>query len=146
MSGLIKKRAEIVGLINECRERTDMMLSQLDALDQVIRVFDPYIDFEDMPVKRVAPPHVAFRGEITRFLLDVLRQAKKPLSTHELGIIVMDQRRLNTADKILCRTISARTGNVLRKMRDKGMCDAYRASRGLLMWRIADAAKLSVTR
>ncbi|MBA2921083.1 hypothetical protein GON01_09400 [Sphingomonas sp. MAH-20] len=120
LSGLIRKRAELVADINGARDRLSDMMSSLDVLDQAIRIFKPDIDFEALPVRRVPPPHVAFRGELARFLIDYMRKAGKPLNTRELAVAVMDARRLNVADAILLTKITHRVGNSLRKLRSKG--------------------------
>ena len=40
------------------------LIAALDHLDASIRLFDPEIDFADMPVKMLPPPNAAFRGEL----------------------------------------------------------------------------------
>ena len=143
LAGLIKRRAETVGRINEARHRLDEMLSELDTLDAALRIFKPDIDFDSLPMKRVPPPHVAFRGELARFLLDVLRRASRKLDTNELGMSVMLARRMNTADKQLVQTMSARTGASLLKMKKKGLVESEPVGGpgNLRRWWLADQGR-----
>ena len=80
--GLIKKRAEISGRIHALHEEAARLVAALDHIDQTLRLFDPEIDFDDMPVKMLPPPNAAFRGEFQRSLLEMLRGVQR-LSTAE---------------------------------------------------------------
>ena len=84
--GLIKKRAEIVGRIQALQVEAARLIADLDHLDCSLRIFDPEIDFEDMPVKPLPPPNAAFRGEFQRSLLEMLRGKQRWLSTDELTV------------------------------------------------------------
>jgi hypothetical protein len=106
--GLIKKRAEISGRIHALQEEASRLVAALDHIDQVIRLFDPEVDFTDMPVKLLPPPNAAFRGEFQRSLLEMLRGVQAWQNTDQLTVKVMVQRRMNEADKVL-RVLRARS-------------------------------------
>lgn len=92
LAGLIKKRAEIAGRIMALQEEQARLIAALDHLDASIRLFDPEIDFEDLPVKTLPPPNAAFRGEFQRSLLEMLRGTQRWQTTDELARKVMVQR------------------------------------------------------
>ena len=136
--GLISKRAETVGRINALREEMAQALADLDHLDATIRIFDPNLEHDAMPVRVVPPPNAAFRGEVQRFLLETLRTATGPLSTEDLARAVMECRRMNTADRGLAKLVMRRTGHSLSRLRQTGLATAERrVSGGMMEWRIA---------
>lgn len=136
--GLIEQRAVTVGKIAAAQDHIAQMMADLDALDRSIRIFEPGIDLEELPMKRVPPPNAAFRGEIQRFLLHTLRNASTALATHQLATAIMDSRKLNVTDKALHRTISQRTGHSLGKLRSGGFVLSEKANAGgLLRWQLS---------
>jgi hypothetical protein len=137
LSGLLRKRAELAGEI----EHADTMLRQLridlDALDQTIRLFDPDIDLEEIKPKPLPPRHQAFRGELSRLLLDTLRQSNRPMSVQELASRVMAERGLNATDKRLARAILKRVGAALRHLRSRSQVRSQEGTGQGLVWEIA---------
>ena len=134
VQGLIRKRAELAGAATSLRDRLDARLAELDAVDRTIRVFAPDIDLDDLPTRAAPPAMTGMRGEFQRCLLDALRKATGPLTTHDLAKMVMVERGMNAADRVLAKLISERTGNALGKMRRAGKIDCRKAGR-LLGWR-----------
>jgi hypothetical protein len=136
--GLIDKRAEVVGKIEAHRAQLAQLMADLDSLDRSIRIFQPDIDLEELPMKPVPPANAAFRGEVSRFLLSTLRASDTAMTTHELAEAIMKVRGLNVADKALHRTISVRTGHSLSGLRRKGFVHSEKATPGgLLRWQLS---------
>ena len=135
--GLIKKRSEIAGRIQAIQEEQARLIASLDHLDQAIRLFDPEIDFEDLPVKSLPPPNAAFRGEFQRSLLEYLRGSQRWQTTDDLTVKVMVQRRMNEADRALRVLTRKRVGHALTRLRRKGVVASRKAGKGsLLAWKI----------
>lgn len=138
LQGLLRKRAELAGEAATYRAQLDDRLASLDAIDRVIRVFNPAIDLEDLPERAAPPPLMGVRGEFQRFLLDALRKADGPQSTHDLARAVMEHRGLNVADKVTFKLIAERTGNALAKLRKAGKAVSQRANGSVpLTWNLA---------
>lgn len=127
LKGLIRRRSHLIAEINGKRDALNELMVNLQTLEEAIRVFKPDIDWEDLPERRVPPPHVAFRGELARFLVDHLRKHRGKPTTKELALAVMEARRLNTADAKLHYMLSIRVGQSLRRLRDKGYVASERA-------------------
>jgi hypothetical protein len=134
LHGLIRKRAIVAGEIDALRDQLDVKTVALGNLDAAIRIFKPDIDFEELPERRVPPPHVAFRGELARFLIDHLRKANRPLSTRELADEIMKARGISNADLVMRRTMVQRVGHSLYRMRLKGITTGERGPGGGMMW------------
>jgi len=135
---LIKKRAEIAGRIEAIHAEAARLVAELDHLDSAIRIFDPKIVHEDLPVKTLPAPNAAFRGEFARSLLEMLRGQQRWQTTFELTVKVMIQRRMNEGDIALRRRVQARVGQALARLRDdKGVVASRKMGAGaLLAWRI----------
>ena len=69
VTGLIAKRAEIVGRIENLQGQLKAAVVDLDHVEASIRIFDPEIDMEAIGARRVPPAHHAFRGEVSRIIL-----------------------------------------------------------------------------
>ena len=134
LTGLIKKRAELAGQIEAAQTTLRMLVIDLDNLDATIRLFKPDIDLEEIRPKPLPPRHHAFKGEVTRIVLDTLRQSDKPMTSQELAQHVMAERGLNTADKRLVRLIGKRVGACLRHWRNKGAVGSEKGAGPALVW------------
>lgn len=142
--GLIARRAETVGQVAAAQELLARLMADLDHLDATIRIFEPNIDLEELPMKKVPPPNAAFRGEIQRFLLHTLRNASVPMTTLQLATAIMENRNLNVADKALHRKIAQRTGHSLGKLRRNGFVQSEKANAGgLLRWQTSRKGEVS---
>ena len=137
VTALIRKRAELAGQIEHTQTELRQFIIDLDNLDATIRLFKPDIDLEEIRPKPLPPRHHAFKGEVSRIVLDTLRQADKPLTTHDLAQHVMAERGLNTADKRLVQLVGKRVGACLRHHRGKGLVRSIRGKVSHLLWEIA---------
>lgn len=139
--GLLRKRAELGGVIDALHGELAQRMAELHAVESTIRVFKPDIDLDAMPVRQVAPQAAAFRGEMARFFLDTLRAKPEGLTTAELASAVMKARRLNESDLQVSRLIMRRTGQSLKKLREREFVHSTKASDGgMLRWSIGKRA------
>lgn len=69
--------------------------------------------------RRVPPAHHAFRVEVSRIVLEALRDATRPLTTTEIALRVMKERGLDTNDTALARTMGKRVSACLRHREKK---------------------------
>lgn len=136
VQGLIRKRADLAGEAAALRDQLDAKLTALDHVDATIRVFMPDIDLEDLPTRAAPPALTGTRGEFQRFLIDALRKAEGPLTTHDLARLVMEQRGMNVADRVTFKLISERTGNALGKLRRSGKVEGQKVGT-VLGWNLA---------
>jgi len=136
VSALIRKRAEIAGQIEQAQSDLRQLIIDLDNLDATIRLFKPNIDLEEIRPKPLPPRHHAYKGEISRIVLEALRQSQKPLTAQEIAQHVMAERGLNTADKRLVRLIGKRVGACLRNNRDRGVARSEKTNGQHLLWRL----------
>ena len=118
VSGLLRRRAALVGEIDSTRDRLTQAMADLDHLDATIRLIDPKADVDFDRSKRPPPMFAGFRGELSRFLLDTMRTGDS-FTTHEMTERVMLARRLDPADASAFLLMSRRVGNALRTLSEK---------------------------
>ena len=134
VSALKAKRAEIAGKIEATQRTMQEFVIDLDHIDASLRIFDPDIDLSDIRPKLIPAAHRAFRGEITRIILDALRDATKPLTTGDLAVEVLRQRGLNPDDPRLVRLMIRRVGACLTKQREFGRAKSRPGPAPWLLW------------
>jgi len=97
-----------------------------ESLDATIVQFDPDFQVETIKPKAFRPPKDwANRGEMSRIILSVLRQATEPLTTRDIALQLLIERALDKSDLRLLQLITKRVGVALRGQRGNGLvrCD-----------------------
>src|SRR6266404_4981490 len=86
LSGLVKRRAELAGDIENTHTALRKMVLDLESLDATIVQFDPDFQVETIKPKAFRPPKDwSNRGQMSRIILSVLRQASEPLTRFSLS-------------------------------------------------------------
>ena len=134
LSGLIKKRAEIAGQIEEAQRRIRMLVIDLDAVDATIRLFDPNIDLAEIKPKPVRIRHQAYKGEVTRLIFSTLRNAETPMTAPEIAHQVILARGLNPSHKQLVKVIERRVAGCLSYNKARGIIRATKDTGRILKW------------
>lgn len=137
LAGLIRKRAEIAGQLDHAQASARALIAALDHLDATIRLFSPEMDLEAVPVRPVPPRHAAVAGQVTRPVLDALRNTTAGMTTRDLALHVMRGRGLNVEDVGLVRLMVRRVGSTLRQLRDRDALDATAGPGGVMTWRLS---------
>jgi hypothetical protein len=138
LTGLVKKRAEISGEIERTHDRLRQLLADLEHLDATIIQFDPGYQVEAIKPKAFRPPKDwANRGQMTRIVLSILRQAAEPLTTRDIALELLVSRALDKDDQRLLRLMTKRVGVALRLQRDKGAVRSEQGPGQYQLWEIA---------
>lgn len=138
VSALKRKRAELAGLIEHHQDQFRQAVIDLDNVDHTIRLFVPDIDLEDIRPKPMPPRSQAFKGEITRIILEGLRRSDKPLNARDLTDLVICGRGIPQPSASLKQTMRKRVSAALRFMRERGRLVSEKGPEGLLVWRIKE--------
>lgn len=137
IAALKDKRGEIAGRIDALQDQLRQALIDLDHVDSTILLFDPDAVLDEIKAKPMPPRHHAFKGQVTRGILDMLRKSASPMDGLSITLMLMEERELNLADKRLVKTIQKRVGAALRNMRDRGLVTSTEPRKGgLLSWSI----------
>ena len=136
LNGLVTKRAELSGRIHANEEEHCLLLRDLRALDATIYLFEPAVDVSEIKPKPVAQPHRASFGEITRIVLDTLRESTRAMTSCELAMVVLQERQLDEHDATLRSLLRKRVGACLLAHKNRGNLRSI-PGRPLLTWEIA---------
>src|SRR3982751_1880187 len=137
ISTLVRKRAELAGLIERHRAELDGMIVNLGHLDATLRLFDPGIRLDAIRPKTPRPAADPGRPEITtRMVLDALRRAGEALSAREIAARLLAGMGGVAADAKLVRDAAERVGEALRKQQQKGVVACQHAPEGHVVWEL----------
>jgi len=137
LTALVKKRAELAGDIERTQDDIQRMIRDLENLDATILLFDADYQIESIRSKTFRPPaDWSKRGQMTRIILSVLRQAAEPLTTRDIAFQLIQERALDTGDLGLLRLMTKRCGVALRLQRNKGLVSAEQGPGQYMIWQI----------
>ena len=120
INGLLRRRQEIAEALELAQGQVRQLVLDIDAIDATIRLFKPDAEIGIVRVRPTPRRHQAMRGESSRMLLDILREAGEPVGTRDLVLRVMALRGLNAADKGMFDAMRGRVGASLRGMKERG--------------------------
>ena len=138
LSGLIRKRQEVAAELDAAQSKVRQLILDIDAVDATIRLFQPDIDLDVVKVRPTPRRHEAHRGDTSRLVLSLLREAGEGLSHRELTQRIMQARGLNLTDRALCQTMRDRVGASLRGMRERGRLVTDGGVGRAVRWKVAE--------
>jgi hypothetical protein len=138
VSALKEKRIQVASQIEALQGQLRQAVIDLDHVEAALRLFDPNVDLAALPPRKVAPVSYDTKGDTGRIILETLRTATKPLSTEQVCQAVMVERRLDTNDKALCRTMMRRTNaNLKHWAKKRGLIRSMPGPGQQLLWESA---------
>lgn len=136
LSALARKRGELAGEAEALRARLAQIGTDLAHVDATIRLFDPGYDLAGIRAKRPRGPDVARPGEMSRFVLDALREAAEPMPTPAIAARLMAGRDLDARDRALVRNLTKRVGMALRHQEQRGTVRSEAGPGRVLLWSV----------
>ena len=119
------------------RARMAQIGTDLGHLDAVIRQFDPDHDVAAIKPKRARASDVAGRGEMSRFVLGVLREAAEPVTTQEVVRRLMAERGQDDENRHLVSQAMKRVGMALGRQKANGTVRSEQGSGQFVLWELA---------
>lgn len=133
ISGLLKKRSEMVSELHSIRERMAVVANDLQSLDRVLQAFGYDGNLEDLPV--VKSKMVLFhKSELQQHLLFELRRAAEPLSSRDLAVRLATSEGRDRFDKRLVLDLIKRVTKALATLRHRGLVLSKRDPKGRYIW------------
>jgi hypothetical protein len=131
VSGLIEKRRELAGVIDQLQRQLDQHRADLMHIDGVLRVLAADLDPETIRPKRAYRRNRYFaRNELSRLCLGVLRTAvAKLLSTDDIAGQVIAAKGFDIGDAILRAAIREQVGSVVKRLHRHGAIEIIAAGR-----------------
>jgi hypothetical protein len=140
VSGLIEKRRELAGIIDEMQRQLDQHRADLTHIDGVLRVLATDLDPEKIRPKRVYRRNRYFaRNELSRLCLGVLRTAAgELLSADDIASRVIAAKGFDPGDAILRTAIREQAGSIVKRLHRNGEVENIGAGRAS-KWKLAGA-------
>ena len=114
------------------------MIRDLESLDATIQQFDPTYQVEAIKPKAFRPPKDwANRGEMSRIILSILRQAAEPLTSRDIALQLLVERALDKNDQRLLRLMTKRVSVALRGQRNNGTVRSDQGPGQYQLWKIS---------
>ena len=135
VTALRSKRAEMAGLIDALQDQLREAMIQIDHVDATLRLFVPDIDLDEIRPKPLPPRHHAFKGQVTRAILAMLR-SDGAMDAKAITIRLMAERELNPLDKTLAKAMQKRIGAALRNLRERQLVASSQGAGGMLLWQV----------
>lgn len=135
MTALRTKRAQLAGHIDALQDQLREAMIAVDHVDCTLRIFDPDIDLDEIKPKPLPPRHHAFKGQVTRAILAMLR-TDGAMDCRAITIRLMAERDLNVNDKTLSKAMQKRIGAALRNLRERQLVVSEQIAGGALRWRV----------
>ena len=116
INALTKRYAKAKGQLGDLllREKAQADLAHLGA---VLLMFDPGVDLDAIPPRRVYKPA---RGRWNRTAMEILRKANRPLKAFELARLVMSQQGVEP-DRRTLKSIGYSLQAVLVRLQTQGL-------------------------
>ena len=96
IAGLVKRRAHVASEIEHTYEYLRKLLADLESLGATILQFDPDYQVDAIKPKAFRPPKDwSDRGQMTRIILSILRQAAEPFTTCDIARLLLVERALD---------------------------------------------------
>ena len=137
LSSLAKRRAELSGEAETLKARLALIATDIGHLDAVIRQFDPNYDLGSIRPKRARCQDAAGRGEMSRFILTVLREATEPVATHDVVRRLMAERGQDVDDVRLVKLTMKRVGMAFSRQKANGAVRAIQGPGPVTLWEVA---------
>ena len=136
ISGLVEKRRELSGQVEHYKDKIKSVKAQLEAIDGAIKVFDPEFDLRTIKPKGIKTINQFFaHGESTTLLMDLLREAAKPLSTTEI-VNEAARRKGYEFDVIDRRSFTASIFTTLKRFEERGIAEQCGKDGVAALWQL----------
>ena len=142
ISGLLRKRGEILDELQAIRERQAVLANDMASLDRVLETFGYDGDLQSA-TPRANRVVLFYRNELRHYLLGELAKAGAPLSSRELAERIVTVEGKDRFDRRLMCDIVKRVGKALKLLRERGAVRGGKDQKtGRYLWN-ATVAKLT---
>lgn len=125
ISGLLRKRHELMQEIAMIRERLALVSNDVESID---RVLDAFGYKGDLPDKTTRTPRVVlfYRNELSRFVMEQLRTATEPMTSRDLAERIVAIEGKDKYDRSMMIDIVKRVGKACRQLRARGLVRGWK--------------------
>lgn len=136
VTGLLKKRADLFNEAERIRDRMAEIKNDVAAIDRVLGMLGYTGDLNaEMPRQK---RQVLFgAGELTRAILDVLRDADGPMPTREIARAILAMNEMDPRDRRFLTDVTRRASKALRGAVSRGIVHRANGASGGVSWALS---------
>lgn len=136
ITGLLKKRANLLMEAVACRDKIAEIRNDVEALDRVLGTLG-YSGDLDTQMPRQKRQVLFGKGELTRGILDELRAADATMTTRDIARGVLALNGQDARDRKLLTEHTRRVSKALRLLKEAGTVKQSQDVKGNVMWQLA---------
>ena len=135
LAGLTRRRSDLIKEHDTLKARLTAIAGELSHLDAVIRMFDPGYRSPTlhMDAREVS---VIAKGERSRALLDVMREAGEPITAMEAARRTMAKQGHDPEDREHRRVITKKVEAALWRQERRGVLRSIRSEGQFVLWEV----------
>jgi len=141
ISGLLQKRADLLGEAEGIRDRLAEIKNDVGAIDRVLGSLG-YDGDLDAQMPRQKRDVIFGRGELTRAVLDELRGADGPMTSREIAKAIVSLSG-DARDRKYVSDLTKRVGKALRALREADTVRSGTDAKGNVMWSVRTLNRVS---
>lgn len=134
ISGLVEKRSELSGQIGYHQKQIKKIKASMTAIDTAVKTFDASYDLKSIKPKRINRKNSFFENrEGSTLLMDIFREAKAPMSTHELMDKIIEKKGFDT-DSIDVKALKASAFVILKRLQTTNVIKEVERDGLVIIW------------
>ncbi|MGJ0513471.1 hypothetical protein [Methylocystis sp.] len=130
---LRRKRDEMEAAIRAYEKKTEALRRDLAHVNATLRMFELNGEHEVFPV-HMDLTRLFKRGEVWRICQEALADAPEGLDTRELGLAVIQTKKLDEGDSVLRRAINYRIVQAMRMQAKRNNVVSKGKRKGVVIW------------
>lgn len=135
VSGLLTKRADLFNEAQRIRDRLAEIKNDVAAMDRVLGTLG-YTGNLDAEMPRQKRQVLFGAGELTRAILDELRDATEPMASREIARAILAVNEQDPRDRRLLTEHTRRVSKALRVATSRGLAEKTTGRNGDVLWRV----------
>lgn len=141
ITGLLTKRVDLYHEVERIRDRMATIKNDIAALDRVLGTLGYTGDLnKEMP--RQKHERLFGQGELTRAILDVLRDATEPMATRDIAREIIAVNEQDARDRRLLTEVTRRASKALRIQKQRGNVQRVMDQAGKAVWVVLKVPQL----
>jgi hypothetical protein len=136
ITGLLAKRADLFNEAIRIRDRLAEIKNDIAAVDRVLGTLG-YTGDLDAQMPRQKRQVIFGKGELTRGILDELRNAIRPLGTREIAQAMVCLNGQDARDRKTITDVTRRASKALRILKEEGHVRSSVDPKGNLRWTLS---------
>jgi hypothetical protein len=133
ITGLLTKRADLFNEAERIRDRLAEIRNDIGAIDRTLNVLG-YTGDLDAAMPRQKREVIFGRGELSRAVLEHLRDAMEPVSSRDIAREIVALRGEDARDRKYLADLTKRVSKALRALRQDRTVASIQDTKGNLLW------------